>query len=209
MDVEVRLTGPLDVNTYILKDNISKEAVIIDVGGDFELIKQALDKDGYKIKFILNTHGHFDHVLGESELKKNYSDIPIYMHKNDMPHLKKLKEEMNYFNLDSDSEIFTPDEFIDEDTQLYIGNNKIEIFHTPGHSAGSLSYYTDGKLFCGDALFFSSIGRTDFYDGDYNTLITSIKTKILNLPDDTQVYPGHGPTTTVKHEKLSNPYLKD
>ncbi len=208
MELKIKQTGPLQVNTYILKDTETKEAVLIDVGGSFELIKKELDKEGYKIKFILNTHGHFDHVLGEIEVQKNYPKIPIYMHKDDLPHLSRLTEEMGYFGYNYEIEPLKNVSFIDEKSELYIGNNKIQIYHTPGHSKGGLSFYVEGRLFSGDSLFFESIGRTDFYDGDYNTLINSIKTKLFSLPDNTKVYPGHGSDTTIQNEKNYNTYLK-
>ena len=207
MKLEIAQTGPLEVNTYILMDEESKEAVLIDVGGEFENIKNDLDKKGYKIKFILNTHGHFDHVLGEVEIQQKYPEIQILMHKDDTSHFSRLQEEMQYFGINYKTEPLKLNEFIDENSTLFIGKNKIEIFYTPGHSKGSLSFYVDGKLFTGDALFYSSIGRTDFYDGDYDTLISSIKTKLLVLPEETIVYPGHGPHTTIKKEKNTNPYL--
>lgn len=207
MKLEIALTGPLQVNTYILKDEESKEAVLIDVGGEFEEIKENLDKQGYKINFILNTHGHFDHVLGELEIQEKYPEIPIYMHKDDVPHLSNMQDEMSYFGCKSSNQQLKIDNFVDENSLLYIGKHRIEIFNTPGHSKGSLSFYVDGKVFTGDALFFRSIGRTDFYDGDYDTLINSIKTKLLVLPDDTRVYPGHGPHSLIKDEKNLNSYL--
>ena len=207
MELEIKQTGPLEVNTYILKDAESKEAVIIDIGGSFGEIKKKLDEQGFKIKYVLNTHGHFDHVLGEAELQKNNPEIPIYMHEADLPHLQRVKEEMGWFGCNNDYQPLKITKFIDEDTQLFIGNKPIKIFYTPGHSKGSLSYYIDGMLFSGDALFYRSIGRTDFYDGDYDTLINSIKTKLLTLPEDTVVYPGHGPKSTIKLEKNYNTYL--
>lgn len=207
MELDIKITGPIQVNTYILKDTETKEAVLIDVGGSFDEIKKELDEQGYTIKCILNTHGHFDHVLGESTIQINNPEIPIYMHADDLPHLERLKEEMSYFGLKNNSQPLVINNFIDENSDLQIGKHKIKIFHTPGHSKGSLSFYIDNKLFSGDALFFRSIGRTDFYDGDYDTLINSIKTKLLSLPEDTKVYPGHGPNTTIKDEKIYNTYL--
>ena len=207
MELDIKITGPIQVNTYILKDTETKEAVLIDVGGSFDEIKKELDEQGYTIKCILNTHGHFDHVLGESTIQINNPEIPIYMHADDLPHLERLKEEMSYFGLKNNSQPLVINNFIDENSDLQIGKHKIKIFHTPGHSKGSLSFYIDNKLFSGDALFFRSIGRTDFYDGDYDTLINSIKNKLLSLPDDTKVYPGHGPNTTIKDEKIYNTYL--
>lgn len=208
IQVEIIPTGPLSVNTYILKDEESKEAIIIDVGGSFTKIKQILDEQGYKIKCILNTHGHFDHVLGDIEIQKLYPKIPIYMHKDDYSHIENMLIEMSAFGYSMDGEKISINEFIDEKSQINLGENKIEIFHVPGHSKGSLAYYVDNKLFSGDALFYRSIGRTDFYDGDYNTLINSIKTKILSLPNETVVYPGHGPKTTVQYEKKYNEFLQ-
>ena len=208
MKLEIAYTGPLEVNTYILMDEESKEAVLIDVGGEFEDIKKSLDDKGYKINFILNTHGHFDHVLGEVEVQQKYPDIKILMHKDDISHFSRLQQEMQYFGINYETQPLNPTEFIDENTTLYIGGKKIQILYTPGHSKGSLSYYVDGKVFTGDALFYRSIGRTDFYDGDYDTLIEAIKTKLLVLPDETVVYPGHGPSSTIKEEKENNLYLR-
>ena len=207
MIIDIKETGPMPVNTYILKDETSKEAVIIDLGGSFEEIKLALDKEGYKIKFILNTHGHFDHVLGEAHVQKNHPDIPIYMHKGDLSHIQKLKAEMKYFGFESGSAELVINNFIDEKSELFIGGSRIKVLETPGHSQGGLSFYIPGALFSGDALFYRSIGRTDFYDGSYDTLINSIKTKIFPLPDDTIVYPGHGRSTKIRDEKTFNEYL--
>lgn len=208
MIVDVFQTGPLEVNTYVLKDETTKETVLIDVGGSFGEIKKTLENDGYNVKFILNTHGHFDHVMGEIEVQQNYPEIPIYINKEDESHFSRLQEELKMWGFGVQIEPLKPTMFIDETTSLKIGNYNIKILHTPGHSKGSLSYYVDGNLFSGDALFMRSIGRTDFYDGDFDELITSIKTKLLNLPDETKVYPGHGPATTIAAEKKYNPYLK-
>ena len=208
MELSIKQTGPLDVNTYILKDNDSKEAVIIDVGGSFEQIKNELEAQDFKIKYILNTHGHFDHVIGEIEAQKKYPEIEIYMHEADLPHLSRVKEEMAWFGCSDDVEPLKITKYIDENTQLFLGDKQIKIFYTPGHSKGSLSYYVDDKVFSGDALFYNSIGRTDFYDGDYDTLINSIKTYLLTLPENTIVYPGHGPKTTIQFEKQYNTYLQ-
>ncbi len=208
MELLIKQTGPLDVNTYILKDAASKEAVIIDVGGSFDEIKKELDEEGYEIKYILNTHGHFDHVIGEIEAQKKYPELQIYMHEADLPHLSRVKEEMAWFGCNDDVKPLKITKYIDENAELYVGDNQIKVFYTPGHSKGSLSYYVDEKVFAGDALFYNSIGRTDFYDGDYDTLINSIKTYLLTLPENTVVYPGHGPKTTIQFEKKYNTYLQ-
>lgn len=207
MLLEIKETGPMPVNTYILKEEISKEAVIIDVGGNFPDIMTSCEKDGYKIKFILNTHGHFDHVLGEVYVQEKYPEIPIYINRNDLPHITNLKEEAGYFGCSIGNTELLLTNFLDENSDIYIGQYKIQIFETPGHSKGGLSFLVDGKLFSGDSLFYHSIGRTDFYDGDFNTLINSIKKKLFVLPDNTLVYPGHGPYTTIGDEKKFNTYL--
>lgn len=208
MNLKICQTGPIQVNTYILTDEESKEAVIIDLGGSFETIKKELDENNFTIKYIINTHGHFDHVFGEVEVQKNFPNIPIYINEKDTAHFARLEEELRAWGFNVSTEPLKPTCYIDESSDLRIGKETIKIFETPGHSKGSLSFYTDGKIFTGDALFYRSIGRTDFFDGDYDELITSIKTKILTLPDDTKVYPGHGPSTSVAAEKKYNPYLK-
>ena len=208
MELETYQTGPLGVNTYVLKDKASKEAVIIDLGGTFKPIKSNLDKEGYTIKYILNTHGHFDHVLGEIEVIKDFPEIPVLINKEDEAHYSRLQEELQMWGYKFQTEPLKPTGFIDENSKLEIGNTPIKVLYTPGHSKGSLSYFVDNKLFSGDALFYNSIGRTDFFDGDYDTLINSIKQKMLPLSDTTIVYPGHGPSTTIKNEKQNNAYLR-
>ena len=205
MKTETFVTGPIQVNTYVLKDEKSKEAVIIDVGGNFSQIKKEVENSGYKIKYILCTHGHFDHVLGLAQEK--CPDIPIYVNEKDKIHYENLVQTLTTWGFAAQHLSFKPTHYINDYTKLSIGNYPIEIIHTPGHSKGSVSYYVDGNLFSGDALFLESIGRTDFIDGDYEELINSIKTKLLILPDDTKVYPGHGPSTTIQNEKRNNPYL--
>ena len=207
MKLDIFTTGPYEVNTYVLKDEETKEAILIDVGGSFNEIKESLDQDGYEIKYILNTHGHFDHILGEIEVQKNFPNIPIYISEKDKFHCDKLKEQLKLFGFKMEVEPLKPTMFIDETTELKLGNKTIKVIETPGHSAGGLSFYIDGKVFSGDALFYCSIGRTDFFDADYDQLITSIKTKLLTLPDETKVYPGHGPSSTIANEKKNNPYL--
>ena len=147
-------------------------------------IKKELDEQGYSVKYVLNTHGHFDHVLGELEIQQNYPEIPIYISKDDTSHFSRLEQELKMFGFNVSVQPLNPTEFIDESTQLSIGKYPIQIFSTPGHSKGSLTYYVDNKLFTGDALFYRSIGRTDFLGGSYNELINSIETKLMPLENN-------------------------
>ncbi len=208
MDIKIFQTGPMFVNTYVLTDEETKEAAIIDLGGFVYIIKRELDKRDYNIKFILNTHAHFDHILGEYELQQYDGNVPIYIHEADMYHINNINNELKLYNLN-----ITVDKkleninYLDENSELYVGNNRIKVLYTPGHSKGSVSYYIDGYVFTGDALFSRNIGRTDLYEGNYEELITSIKNKLLTLPEDTIVFPGHGPSTSIKEEKQENPYL--
>ena len=205
MKIETYVTGPIQVNTYVIKDESSKEAIIIDVGGNFKQIKNEIEKSGYKLKCILCTHGHFDHVLGLAQ--ENVEEIPIYINEKDKVHYENIVQTLTVWGFAAQNLSFKPTHFITDSTNITLGNTEIKILNTPGHSKGSVSYYINGNLFSGDALFAESIGRTDFVDGDYEELIKSIKSQLLVLPEETKVYPGHGPATTIKSEKKNNPYL--
>ena len=205
MKLKILNQGAFRVNNYILFDEESKEAVLIDAGGDFQETKSALDEMDATLKYILNTHGHMDHIAGDEELRKHYN-VPIYLHKDDKILLTAFKESLRMFDMPDyeDPQNIT---FIEDGQIFKIGNKEIKTIHTPGHSKGGVAYLIDDMLFSGDSLFFESIGRTDLYGGDYNQLIKSIKEKLFILPDSTKVYPGHGMSSTIEHEKDCNPYV--
>lgn len=193
-------TGPLSVNTYLVCDDASKECVIIDLGGEIDKIYNDINEFGGKLKYILNTHGHFDHIWGEKEAQDKYK-IDIYIHKDDLEMVNNLETYTKLWGFPLQSppkEVFTFDETTND---LKIGDNKIKIFHTPGHTKGGCCFLIDNNLFSGDTLFYNSIGRTDLEGGNYSELINSIKTKLLPLDENTLVYPGHGCRTTIKNEK--------
>lgn len=208
MILKIFNTGVLQVNTYLLIDEESKEAVIIDLGGDFERINEVIKQNGAELKFILNTHGHFDHIMGDVAVQSGDISVPVYMHEGDRWHAENIAKSLQRWGVADEWPAIKIKEYIDEDTELKIGNSKIKIIHTPGHSMGGVSYLIGDMLFSGDTLFYNSIGRTDFEDGDYETLIKSIKEKLMPLDDSIKVYPGHGPGSSIGSERQHNPYLK-
>jgi glyoxylase-like metal-dependent hydrolase (beta-lactamase superfamily II) len=198
--------GIYQANCYILNDEETKEAAVIDPAGDFEEIKSYIETNGLRIKYIIITHGHGDHIGALSELK-NYSGAAVCIHEGDSEMLtdcrKNLSAEMGYGTVE-----VSADRFLEDGDILELGNTKLNVIHTPGHSRGGICIYCDGTLFSGDTLFACSIGRTDLDGGSYDDIIDSIKKKLLILPEDTKVYPGHGPSTTILIEKKRNPFLQ-
>ncbi len=198
------------VNTYLLYDE-TNESIIIDPACSSEMEQQVLldfiQKNNLSPRFIANTHGHIDHVIGVQAIA-DFFKIPFYIHKEDDFLLQRALESaiMFGFNLGQNP---TADKFISESAPLTFGHSTIKLFHVPGHSPGSLVFYSenDGFIIAGDVLFNGSIGRTDLPGGNYETLISGIKEKLLVLPRETIVYSGHGNSTTIGHEHDTNPFL--
>lgn len=197
--------GPVDCNCYILFDEGSKDGVIIDAGGNADIILDSLNKNHINVKHILCTHGHFDHLTGLSEIRKSI-DAPISIHEKDRELYDNMHIQSMMFGLSLDSNPVV-NHFLKDGEEISFGKYKIKVIHTPGHTQGGVCFLVDGKLFSGDTLFEESIGRTDLPGGSLKQLLQSIKEKILTLPGDTEVYPGHGDKTSVLHEKNNNPYL--
>ncbi|HPT86900.1 MAG TPA: MBL fold metallo-hydrolase [Bacillota bacterium] len=197
------IIGEIQTNCYLVYSD--KAAGIIDPGGPVNVIIDFLEKHQLKPEWIVNTHGHFDHIAGNAELVKHYG-IPLYIHPADRSMLISAED-----NLSRSLQQFvvSPDATgtIVEGDELVLGGERFRVLETPGHTPGGISLYTQGMVFSGDALFFESIGRTDLPGGDYPTLVSAIQAKLLTLPDDTLVFPGHGPSTTIRHERQNNPYL--
>lgn len=197
--------GPLQENCYLLTDDEKKGAVFIDPGDEAPRLTQALK--GYTLQEIWLTHAHFDHVGALAELQETY-DVPMYLHPADEPLLANAASSAARFGL----RLRQPKiNYIPlEDTQvLSFGGHEVRCLFTPGHAPGHIAFYIpdQGIVLAGDALFKGSIGRTDLPGGDHAQLIESIRTKLLTLPQETAVYPGHGPETTIGHEAKSNPFL--
>ncbi|MCG7409760.1 MBL fold metallo-hydrolase [Paenibacillus sp. ACRRX] len=198
--------GPVETNAYLLINEESKEAVVIDPGMNPEPLMKALD--GLQVKAILLTHAHFDHIGGLKEVRDAHS-CPVYIHGSEAEWL--LKPDLNgslMWPHVSPPMVFAPADHLLEDGQtLDLIGYTFQVMHTPGHSPGSVSFLYGKHLFAGDVLFRTSVGRTDLRDGDHDTLIRSIHEKLLPLGDDITVYPGHGPTTTIGFEKQYNPFI--
>ncbi|NLK52227.1 MAG: MBL fold metallo-hydrolase [Syntrophomonadaceae bacterium] len=202
--------GPLGTNCYIIGCEETKEAVVIDPGGDAGRILKALEKHDLKLSCIINTHGHVDHIGANSRLKEE-TKAELIIHEADATMLTSSGRNLSLF---SGMALSGPaaDRTVKEGDQIKVGKTVLfEVLHTPGHTPGgiSLKLEVEGKnlIFVGDTLFNGSIGRTDFPGGSYRQLIESIQQKIMVYPDDTEVYPGHGPGTTVGFERRSNPFL--
>ncbi len=202
--------NPFQENTYLLI-NPGKQCWIVDPGmynsDETEVITGFIRDNDLKPQAIINTHAHIDHILGVQALKERYL-IPFMMHEKETPVLNGAAASAMMFGLPL-SVVPQPDGFIRHDQPLLLGQEQLDVFLTPGHSPGSISFYypADQWVIGGDVLFSGSIGRTDLPGGDYDTLINSIRTSLLPLPDDTQVFSGHGPATTIGREKQYNPFL--
>lgn len=194
------------MNSYILWDEKTKEGAIIDPGYDFYLIEKALEEENIVPKFILLTHSHGDHIGAIKELKDKYTDLKVYIHKDEEQMI--IDPVLNLSRLTQMEPVSVKADETFEDGKVFIlGDTEIKAIHTPGHSPGGTCYLVGNILFSGDTLFKLSVGRSDFYLGDQDRLINSIKTKLLTLADDTVVYPGHGPATTIGQEREGNPFL--
>ncbi|MGM0378835.1 MAG: MBL fold metallo-hydrolase [Bacillota bacterium] len=205
MLIEKIKVGVYQTNTYIVAKDKGKEAIIIDPAGDFERIKSIIKKYNLDLKYILLTHGHGDHIGAIKKLKEKY-DLEIYIHKDDEYMLKNSKYNLTY-KFGEEIEI-APDKTFKHGDNLKVGQLDIEFIHTPGHTKGSSCIKINSYLFSGDTLFYNSIGRTDLEGGDKDKILKSIKEKLLVLPSDIKVYPGHGAQTTINNERLKNPFFR-
>jgi hydroxyacylglutathione hydrolase len=197
--------GELDTNCYILGDEKTKDGVVIDPGGDFDLIAENIEKLNLKIKYIILTHGHIDHIQALTLLKEK-TKAKVLIHSEDASILNDPLFNLSQFT-GGEGSFSDPDLLLKEGDRVEFGGIKLEVIHTPGHTPGSISLYTDNVLFTGDTLFCEGVGRTDLPGASWEKLLNSIKQKLFTKPDDTEVLPGHGPSTTIGWEKENNPWI--
>ena len=210
LNLQVFTFNALQENTYVLWDD-TKEAVIIDPGcyskEEQEELKDFIEDQGLKVVKLLNTHAHVDHVLGNAFVKRTYH-VPYFLHPLDVPILKSVvvrAPSYRFFNYEEAE----PDAWLEEGTDVTFGNTTLEVLHVPGHAPGHVAFVNQEYNLCigGDVLFQGSIGRWDFPGCNFDDLISSIKNKLFKLNDAVQVFPGHGPSTTIGREKQYNPYV--
>lgn len=197
--------GPLQVNAYILAEDLGRKAIIIDPGAEKNKIMKLLDKFSLKPGFIINTHGHIDHIACDDEF-----GVRIYAHRDDLPLLKHAELNLSSF-LSQAFHVKSAIIPLEDKEILRLDTIELEVIHTPGHTPGGICLLMkrpcENILFSGDTLFRESIGRTDFAEASNEILLKSIREKLLVLPDETVVYPGHGSVSTIGYEKKNNPFL--
>ena len=198
------VVGELQENCFILFDE-NKDAFVVDPGGSSENIIEAIDKNSLNIKYILLTHGHFDHVGAVAALVKKYK-VPVYMSKEDRAFLESPKE-VRASSFGMQIEAAEVDVFVKEGDEIPFSEDTIKVIESAGHTLGSVCYLFENYLFAGDTLFNGSIGRTDFPESDHSLMVESLK-KLKKLDDEIYVLSGHGPESQISYEKMANPYLR-
>lgn len=204
MIIKALVVGPLASNCYIVASE-DKEGIIIDPGADAAEIMREIVKLKLDIKYIVLTHGHIDHIGASKEIKEATS-AKIAVHTKDVDSLQRQSLIAEQFGI-SFRDPPSADLLLKDGDIINIGAGQFSVLHTPGHSPGSICLYGEGMLFSGDTLFHFGIGRYDLSGGDYYQLMSGIRSKLMVLPDETSVYPGHGPATTIGTERQANPFL--
>lgn len=213
MNVAIFKLMLFEVNCYVVYDLVEKKAAIVDPGiidpREFDAIDAFLKKNDLEVVGVINTHLHIDHVIGNSALASKYG-VEVLSHADDKFLGDGLREQARQFHLPLKEENAGVTRFLSDGEKIKIGSGELEVIHLPGHSPGGIGLYdaADGFLISGDTLFDGSIGRTDLPGGNIGRLFESIRKRLYSLPDDTIVYPGHGPATTIGKERKSNPYVQ-
>ena len=200
------VTGPLETNTYLVADRDAGEALVIDPGGEPGEILAFLAKERLTCRLIVNTHGHFDHISGNRALK-SATGASLLVHEGDLPMFNDAAAHARLFLMRAENSP-PADLLLADGAEVQVGAVRLRVLHTPGHSPGGITLVAPGVAFCGDLVFHGSVGRTDLPGGSERVLLDSIRRHIMTLPDDTVLYPGHGPDTTVGFEKKQNPFFR-
>ena len=197
--------GHLGTNCYIAYCERTRKAVVIDPGGNGDEIIGVLQREKLTLDSIINTHGHADHIAANDQLKQA-TQAPVLIHSADAGMLTSAQQNLSAF-IGAGFSVGAGDRLLAENDVIECGHFRLKVIHTPGHTPGGICLLSEGVLFAGDTLFAESIGRTDFPGGSYKLLIQNIKEKLLPLPDDVKVLPGHGPDTTIGWERKMNSFI--
>lgn len=208
--------SPVQENTYIIYDDDSRDAIIVDPGcmrhSEEELLRSFIEEHGLTPKLLLCTHQHFDHIWGVPFVLRTWPDLPAYGHRKDFELLPPASEQLKKFGLTLPAEDIPMSRYtlVDQDDIIPFAGEDIRVLFVPGHAPGHIAFYfpTSGMLLAGDTLLRGTIGRTDFWYGDYDLLIAGIQQQYMTLPDETIVYSGHGPETTIGYERRTNGFLR-
>ncbi|MFN3396020.1 MAG: MBL fold metallo-hydrolase [Thermodesulfovibrionales bacterium] len=198
--------GPLQSNCFIIGDEETAESIVVDPGDEPDLIMDVIDGNGLKVSYIVCTHGHFDHVGAVSDIKGK-TGAKVVIHKDELEIYHAARDMAAFWGYEVER-LPEPDMLVDDGDRIRIGNLSFTIIHAPGHSPGGICLYGEGIVVTGDTLFAGSVGRTDFYGGDMNKLRDSFN-RLMLLPEETKILPGHGPHSTIGIEKRDNPFASD
>lgn len=206
MKIEKFVTGIISTNCYLVINEETKQTVVIDPAACPSYLMGHMKSEGLQVEAILLTHGHFDHIMGIDDLRREFP-VPVYVHEGDRETL--LDPALNLSSSYTNGYTFDGADYIRDGQRLELAGFSFQVIQTPGHTPGGVCYYleSEGVLFSGDTLFQNSVGRTDFPNSSMSDLIRSIREKVMKLPDDVKVYPGHMGETTIGHERKYNPFI--
>ncbi len=207
MNIETLVVGPIETNCYIVSDPVSGEAVIIDAGDDAEEILAYVEQNQLQVKYLLNTHGHFDHIQANDTIREK-TGAQLAIHADDVE-LLVSPEKVSAGMMSVIHGCREPELILHNGDTIVFGPYQLRVLYTPGHSKGGCCFYEvqEKACFTGDTLFRGSIGRTDLYGGNYAVLLKSVRERLQVVADDATIYPGHGPESTMAFERRANPYL--